>query len=277
MGTVRSWKQPAKSWLMFAAAALISIPSLFVFYWMLIVSLKSDVDSQAYPPAFLFFEPSFKSYGDVLTETPFVKYLINTLIVSLGTVFAGLVLGLPAAYGIARWKLHAWSVGIVATRMIPGISFLLPWYLLFREFGLIDTYFGLIIAQLTICLPMVIWLMIGFFEEVPAELHDAARIDGCTEFGSFVRIILPLTRQGIAASSILSFIYAWNNFMFPIILAGQKTRTLPAAVFSAMSFEQINWANLAAMATLVTLPVLVLFGIAQKHIVAGLTSGGVKG
>jgi ABC-type maltose transport system permease subunit len=155
---------------------------LFVFYWMFSVSVKSDVDSASYPPVFFHFTPTFHAYKKILTQTPFVKYIANTLIVSIGTVLAGLLIGLPAAYGIVRWRMQTLSVAIVATRMIPSLSFLVPWFLMFRTLHLNDTFVGLILAQLTINLPMVIWLMIGFFLEIPKELHDAARIDGCNEF-----------------------------------------------------------------------------------------------
>ncbi|MBU5442287.1 carbohydrate ABC transporter permease [Paenibacillus sp. MSJ-34] len=270
-------KEKRRSMLLFVCAIAISIPSLFVFYWMFSVSIKSDVDSTAYPPTFFQFTPTFHAYDNIFGTTPFIKYVLNTLIVSIGTVLAGLVIGLPAAYGIVRWKLQSLSVAILATRMIPSISFLVPWFLMFRTLRLSDTFAGLIMAQLTINLPMVIWLMIGFFLEIPKELHDSSRIDGCSEWKCFWKVMVPLTRQGIAASSILSFIYAWNNFLFPVILAGRNTKTLPAAVFSSMSFEQIDWSSLAAMASMVTLPVLILFLFTQKHIVAGLVSGSVKG
>ncbi len=266
-----------KSLLMFAFAVLISIPSLFVFYWMFSISLKSDVDSAAYPPALFNFTPTFAAYERVLSTTPFLTYVANSLIVCIGTVIAGLVVGLPAAYGIVRWRMQSLSIAIVATRMIPAMSFIVPWFLMFRTLNLNDTYIGLIMAQLTVNLPMVIWLMLGFFLKIPKELHDSAKIDGCSEWSCFWRIMVPLTRQGIAASSILSFIYAWNNFLFPVILAGKNTKTLPAAVFASMSFESIDWAGLASTATMITLPVLILFLFTQKYIVAGLTSGSVKG
>jgi multiple sugar transport system permease protein len=269
--------QSRKSLIYFIFAILISIPSLFVFYWMFTVSIKTGADSSSFPPTFFHFKPTFHAYDKILSSTPFLSYVGNSLIVSIGTVIAGLLIGLPAAYGIVRWNLRKISTAIVATRMIPAMSFIIPWYLVFRKIHLNDTYIGLIMAQLTINLPMVIWLMIGFFQQIPKELHDSARIDGCNEFTGFWRIMLPLTRQGIAASSILSFIYAWNNFLFPVILAGHETKTLPAAVFASMSFESIDWSGLAATATLVTLPVLILFLFTQKHIVAGLTSGSVKG
>ena len=269
--------QKIKSLGLFVFSVLISIPSLFVFYWMISVSLKTDVDSTAYPPAIFNFIPTFAAYERSIFNAPFVAYVTNSLIIAIGTVVIGNLIGLPAAYCIVRWNMRKLSVSILVTRMIPAMSFIIPWFLLFKKVGLIDTYTGLIMAQLTIALPMMIWLMIGFFIKVPKDLHEAARIDGCTEISFFWRIMVPLASQGVAASSIIAFIYTWNNFLFPVILAGRQTKTLPVAVFSAMSFQMIDWSGLAAMATIVTLPVLIIFLFTQKYIVIGLTSGSVKG
>lgn len=270
-------KQNRRSIGLFFLSLIISIPSLFVFYWMFSISLKSDVDSIAYPPRIFSFIPTFEAYNRILLSTPFISYVVNSLIVSISTVILANVIGLPAAYGIVRWKMDKLSVGILVTRFIPAMSFIIPWFLLFKKLRLSDTHIGLIMAQLTICLPMVIWLMIGFFSKIPKDLHDAAIIDGCSELSVFSRIMLPVATQGIAAGSIISLIYSWNNFLFPVILAGRRTKTLPAAVFSAMSFETIDWSGLAAMATMVSLPVLILFLFTQKYIVVGLTTGSVKG
>ena len=142
---------------------------------------------------------------------------------------------------------------------------------------LIGTYSTLILAHLMITLPMTIWLMIGFFEDIPPELDEAALIDGCNPLQAFVRIALPLTRPGIAASAILSFIFSWNNFMFSLVLSNQNTRPLPVAVFSFISYTQVDWGGLNAAALIVTLPVLIMIMFVQKHMVRGLTLGSVKG
>jgi multiple sugar transport system permease protein len=126
-------------------------------------------------------------------------------------------------------------------------------------------------------LPIVIWVMIGFFEDIPTELREAALIDGCTDYGAFLRVAVPLVKPGIVATSILSFIFSWNNFLFSVILAGRNTRTLPIAVFNMIGYEEINWGPLAAAATMITLPVIILTLIIQRHIVTGLTFGAVKG
>src|SRR5262249_14570644 len=141
---------------------------------------------------------------------------------------------------------------------------------------LVDTYGALILTHLIVGLPIIIWVMIGFFEDVPAELEDASLIDGCSYFGTFWRVALPLVKPGVVATAILSFVFSWNNFLFSVILAGRQTRTLPIAVFNMISYEEINWGTLAAAATLITLPVLLLALIVQRHIVTVLRLGAAK-
>jgi multiple sugar transport system permease protein len=159
---------------------------------------------------------------------------------------------------------------------MPGISYLVPWFILFSRLKLTGTYLALILSHLVITLPMTIWMMIGYFEDIPVELDDAALIDGCNQFQAFWKVALPLTKPGIAATAILSFIFSWNNFLFSLVLSGQHTRPLPVAIFSFISYTQVDWGGLNAAAFIVTLPIIVLILFVQKHIVSGLTLGAVK-
>ena len=188
-----------------------------------------------------------------------------------------LLLGVPAGYGIARSRRYGLALLILVARITPALSYLIPWFLLFQQLGLSNTYHALIISHLIIGLPLVMWIMMGFFEGVHPDLEDAALIDGCSRFGSFLRVALPLTRPGIVVSGILAFIFSWNNLIFAVVLAGPRLQTLPVAVFNVMSFEQINWGPLAAAALLITAPVLLLTLTVQRHIVASLAAGGLKG
>ena len=187
-----------------------------------------------------------------------------------------LAVGLPAPYSIARWRQPRLALTILVARIIPGIACLIPWYIFFRRLRMVDTYGALILTHLIVSLPIIIWVMISFFEDVPSELEDAALIDGCSYLGVFARIALPLVRPGVMATAILSFVFSWNNFLFSVILAGRETRTLPIAVFNMISYEEINCGTLAAAATLITLPVLLVALFAQRHMVTGLTFGAVK-
>ena len=257
--------------------ALLMGPTLFFFYWMISLSLKTDVENLAYPPVLLPSSLTLNNYAYVFANSSFVRFAINSMIVAVGSTGLSLVLGIPAAYGIARSRRYGTALLILVARMTPALSYLIPWFLLFQQLGMANTYTALILTHLIIGLPLVIWIMLGFFEGVSRELEDAALIDGCSRFGGFLRIAMPLTRPGIMVSGILAFIFSWNNFIFAVVLAGPRLQTLPVAVFSMMSFEQTNWGPLAAAALLITAPVLLLTLTVQRDIVAGLAAGGMKG
>ena len=261
----------------YAAVALVMLPTVFVFYWMITLSIKPQVEAAGYPPSFFWFKVTFKGYVDVFAKNPFLLYTWNSLVVATGCTLLALIVGLPCAYSIAHWRQRGLALTILVARIIPGISYLIPWYILFRNLKMVDTYQALILTHLVVGLPIVIWVMIGFFEDIPAELREAALIDGCTDYGAFLRVAVPLVKPGVVATSILSFIFSWNNFLFSVILAGRNTRTLPIAVFNMIGYEEINWGPLAAAATMITLPVIILTLIIQRHIVTGLTFGAVKG
>jgi multiple sugar transport system permease protein len=252
------------------------LPFLFPLGWMLLSSLKTQVQNTAYPPIW-FFMPTLANYREVFQKNPFFTFTMNSLVVALGSTGLALLFGLPGAYAIARFKRTGIALGILTARMAPGIGYLIPWFILFTKAKMIDTYSALVLTHLIVALPLVLWVMIGFFEDVPGDLIEAARIDGCTHGAAFLRIAIPLAKPGIVATGILAFIFSWNNFLFSLIIAGFKTRTLPIAVYSFLSYEEINWGGLTAAATVITLPVLLLALFVQKHIVRGLTAGAVKG
>ena len=256
---------------------LLLAPTLFFFFWMISLSIKPDADNLAYPPVFVPSGLTLKNYLSVFESSPFARYALNSLIVAVGSTGLALLLGVPAAYGIARSARYGVGLFILVARMTPALSYLIPWFILFQRLGLANTYLALILTHLIIGLPLIIWIMIGFFEDVHRDLEDAAVIDGCSRFGSFLRVAMPLTRPGIAVSGILAFIFSWNNFIFAVVLAGPRLQTLPVAIFNVLTFEQINWGPLAAAALLVTAPVLILAMLVQRHIITGLAAGGLKG
>ncbi len=255
---------------------ILFLPFFFVFAWMLEGAFKTQVQNTAIPPQFIF-EPTLKNFETVFQKNPMWDFLRNSTLVALGATGLALIFGLPAAYTIARYKQQKLAVVILVARIMPGISFLVPWFIMFSKVNMIGTYYALILSHLLVTLPMTVWLMIGFFEDIPSELDEAALIDGCSHVQAFLKISLPLTKPGIAASAIISFIFSWNNFLFSLVLANQATRPLPVAVFSFISYTQIDWGGLNAAATIVTLPVLVMILFAQRHMVRGLTLGSVKG
>jgi multiple sugar transport system permease protein len=262
--------------LAFSVFVIVS-PAIFFFVWMLSLSVKYEIDNASYPPILIPEHFAWQNYVDVLKSNRFVTYFFNTLTVTGTATLLALLVGVPAGYGIARMNAHKSAIVILIARITPGLSYLIPLFLLFQWLGLLGTLWPQIIIHLVVTVPIVIWIMIGYFETTPIELEQAALIDGATRWQVFRHVALPIARPGIAVALILSVIFSWNNFVFGIVLAGRETRTLPVAVYNMISFDQLSWGPLAAAALLVTLPVLLLTIFAQRQIVAGLTSGAVKG
>jgi len=252
-------------------------PAISVFLWMLSLSLKTELENTDFPPVFIPNPPVLDNFVAVFERNDFVKYAINSVIVSFTATGLAILFGVPAGYGIAKMRATKAAVVILVARITPGLSYLIPLFLLFQWIGLTGTLAPIIVTHLVITVPIVVWIMIGFFEGLPAELEEAALVDGATIWQAFRHVAMPLARPGITVATILAFIFSWNNFIFAMVLAGRETRTLPVAVNNMLTFEQISWGPLSAAALLVTAPVLLLTLLAQKQIVAGLTAGGVKG
>jgi multiple sugar transport system permease protein len=261
--------------LFYGGAIVLCAPPLFVFVWMILTGLKTGVQNISYPPLFVF-TPTLENFRAVFEQYNFFQYLMNSLIIATLATVTSLILGLPAAYSIAKYRQGKIGMLILIARMLPFVSYLLPWYIIFRYLKLIDTYTALTITHLIITMPMVIWLMVSFFENMPRDLEDAAMIDGCSRWQSFLRIVLPLMRNGIATSAIMSFIFSWNQFLFSLILSGPKTKTVPVAVYNFISYGKIDWAGIGAAATLIVLPVSIFAFFVRKSIVQGLTMGALK-
>ena len=273
--TKRTAVKTLRSTLFYAGAVALCVGPLFVFVWMIMTGLKTGVQNIAYPPEFIF-TPTLENFQAVFQQHNFFRYLMNSLIIATLATGLSLVLGLPAAYSIAKYRQGRIGMIILLARMTPFVSYLLPWYIIFRYLKLIDTYTALTLTHLIITLPMVAWLMVAFFESVPAELEDAAMIDGCSRLKSFLIIVLPLVRNGIATSAIMAFIFSWNQFLFSLILSGPQTKTVPVAVYNFISYGKIDWAGIGAAATLIVLPVSVFAFFVRKTIVQGLTMGALK-
>jgi multiple sugar transport system permease protein len=251
-------------------------PAILFFLWMLSLSLKNDADNTAFPPVFIPDPPTLDNFRDVFARNDFLLYLWNSILVTGGAVLVGLLVGVPAGYGIARAKSAKFAFLILIARITPALSYLIPLFLLFQLLGLNGTITALLVTHLVITIPIIVWVMIGYFENVPIELEDAALVDGASPWQGFRHIALPLAKPGIVVGAILAFIFSWNNFIFSVVLGGKTTRTLPSAIYNVLSFEQISWGPMAAAALLVTLPVLLLTVVAQRQIVAGLSAGGLK-
>jgi len=255
---------------------VIIVPMLFPFVWMLLSAFKTQVDIISWPPKF-FFSPTLLNFRKVISEQNFMLYLKNSSIVAFCAVALSLALGLPAAYSIARFHQKKLSVLILIARLMPGISFLMPWYIIFSRLGLMDSYIALILSHMLIALPVVVWVMSAYFESIPREMEESAMVDGATLQRAFVTIIMPLSVPGVVTATTLSFIFSWNNFMFSQVLSMQKTRTLPIAVYNFMSYAEVDWGGVMAAAVAIMAPAIILTMVFQKYVVKGLTMGAVKG
>lgn len=249
---------------------------LFPFIWMVLSSFKTQSEMMNIKHLFKF-NVTTQNYKDIFTTYNFVKPIANSFLIALLSTVFSMLLALPASYAIARFGMKRMALLLLVVRMIPVITFLVPWFSIFTVLGIIDTHFGLILAHMVVALPFIVWIMVPFFETLPRELEESASIDGSTRFNSFIKIIIPLSLPGIVTSAILSFIFSWNNFMLGIILSGRNTKTLPVAIYSFISYTDINWGGLMAGSVVVTIPVLVISMILQKYIIKGLTAGAVKG
>ena len=245
---------------------------MFPYYWMLVSSFKTKLQNLNIT---LLFSPTLQNYLYVFAKTDIPKVLLNSVVVGLASTVLGLALGLPAAFGIARFRVHTLGVVVLVARMLPGITMLVPWYIMFVRLGLVGTYWVLIFSHLSVSLPLIIWVSIGFFEDLPEEMMDAAAVDGCSLFGAFWRVALPLVRPGIAASAVLAFIHSWNNFLYSLILGG-RINMAPVAVYTMIREYDLNWGALNAAAVVVTWPVILLSLPFGKNLVRGLTAGAIK-
>lgn len=259
------------------SVVVIVSPAILVFLWMLSLSLKNEIDNIAYPPVFIPNPPTLANFVQVFEQNAIGRYLWNSIVVSGGATLIALLVGVPAGFGIARARAHKLTVLILIARMTPALSFLIPLYAAFQFLRLNNTLTALVITHLVITVPIIVYIMVGYFETLPRELEEAALIDGGSVWTTFLYVALPLARPGIVVGTILSFIFSWNNFVFGAVLSNRETRTLPVAVYNVLTFEQLAWGPLAAAAIIVTLPVLLLTIVIQKEIVVGLTGGSVKG
>lgn len=249
---------------------------LFPFVWMVIASFKTN--AQITNPRKVFsFDFTLLNYQKVFSRYNFFKPILNSLIIAVASTILGLVLGLPASYAIARMNARKTSVIILIIRFIPGIAFLLPWYIFFSKLGIADTHLALILCHLLINIPFIVWVMIPYFEAIPKDLDEAAKIDGAYTWQIFMRVLLPLSGPGIVTTSLLSFIFSWNNFVFSLVLAGGKTKTLALSLYSFITYATIDWGALMAASIIITLPILLISLLTQKYIIQGLTAGAVKG
>ena len=263
-----------------AASSAFLLAWVFPIVWSVLNSFKTEQDVLAYPPK-LVFSPTLAAYRDVLFgSSSILPNLWSSFVISVGTTIVTIVLAVPAAYALARVRMRGKRLAgfyVLATQMLPPVGIIIPYFLVLRNIGWIDTYQGMILIYLSFSLPFAIWLMVSYFEEIPLEMEEAAYLDGASRMRALWRIVIPQVQGGIAVTVVFVFLNAWNEFLFAVVLSGNTVRPVTIAMFNFVSVEQTLWAKLAAVSVLAMLPVIVLGVVAQKNIVKGLTVGAVKG
>ena len=266
-------------WTRLLNSVQLGIAGIFILaptFWMILSSFKPSFEVTAYPPTF-FFSPVTENYVQLLGTTPFFQYAVNSVIVTVGSTSLGLLFGIPAAFAVS-WTRITWpAVLTLVARMAPGTLFLLPWYIMFRQVGMIGSYWALILSHAVITMPIVIWVLLPSFDNIPRSVFEAAQVDGCSLTRILLRIAIPLVGSGIAIAAILAFVFSWNYFLFALVLSNGDTKTLIAAAFNFVGEGSTQWGTLMAAATLIALPPLVLAMVVQRWLVSGLTLGAVKG
>lgn len=251
--------------------------SVFPFLWMVATSLKTRIDT--INPAVWLFKPTWQNFKTVINDRNLVMYLNNSLITVILTTGISLLLAIPAAYGLARFRFNRkedLAFWILSLRMLPPMAVVIPFFLLGRFVGLLDTNILLIIVYLSFNIPFAIWMLRGFIEDIPVELEEAAMVDGCTLFQGLRLVILPLVWPGLAATSVFIVIQSWNEFVLALFLTSFNARTVPTMVTMFLSVSGIVWGEMAAVGVITTLPVLFFTLLAQKYLIRGLTFGAIK-
>lgn len=262
----------------FALLLMLLSPAL----WMISSSLHSNSELTARPPAWGLSGASLTEYSRILTTPRFLTYFKNSAIVSLGTVAITLVVAVLAAYPFSRFRFPGRGLlllAVLSVQMFPVVAILISLFDIYRRLGLINTYPGLILSNTTLALPFAIWFLKSFYDSIPKELEEAARVDGCGRLGVLWRVILPLTRPGLLAVGTYAFLMAWDDFVIALTLTtSDDMRTLPVGIALAFAGEfNYDWAGMMTISVVTTTPVLLVFLLLQKHMVAGLTAGAVKG
>jgi multiple sugar transport system permease protein len=264
--------------LKYALGLAISVWMLFPIYWMVMTSLQPRDLIRNMPPNFLFV-PTFTNYVDLFVEDTYHLFLFNSLVVSVTVVALSLVIAIPAAYSLSRLDVpggHHFAFYILSTRMVPPLAIIVPLFVFYQRVGLANTRPGLIIVHFLLTLPLMIWIIKGFVDEVPESLEESAMVSGCTRLQAFREVTLPLIAPGVTAAAFIAFIFSWNDFQLALVLVDGSRRTAPLVIQSAMGYLEIDWGQLGAAGTVTVLPVIIVSLLIRNYLVEGMTMGAVK-
>jgi multiple sugar transport system permease protein len=272
-----------KRFLKYLIILLALVATLAPVYWMITISFKREVDQFALPPKWFVFTPTLEHYADAFIDRSFGQYLFNSLYVAVASTICALLIGTLAAYALARFRLpgnldRKLALWILSTRMFPAIVTAVPLFLIMRALWLVNTRLSLIVVYTGLNLPFVVWMMRGFFAEVPRDLEEAAMVDGDSRLGAFWRVVLPLVAPGLAATAVFCLIVSWNEFLFALVLTQTDDAiTLPVGIAGRVTQYGIKWGAMSAAAVVAMVPILGFALSVQRYLVRGLSLGAVKG
>ncbi len=277
----RRMRSPLAHRLRIAGGVLISVIFLFPIYWMVVTSFKNQVDIFTNPPKFLF-SPTLETYVEYMSRADILRKLVNTIIVATGAGVLSIVAGSMAGYALARVRIRGaatFGLIILLSRGVPPIALAVPMFLVARKLGLTDKHITLIFAYSTFLVPYVMWLMRSFFVSLPRELEESAMIDGCSRYGAFFKIIVPISLPGLLSTLIFSMILAWEELLFALVLTNRYASTMPVAIagIAGDTVNGANWGALTAVGTITVVPVVIFALLVQKWLIRGLAEGATKG
>lgn len=260
------------------AAALVFF--LGPFFWIITTSLKGNEDFFSFPPRWIPSEPSLSHYERLFTKASGLRYFGNSLVISTLSMLAALVVSLPTAYSIARWRFGGGllSTVLLVLRMLPAIALIIPVYIMYKAFGLTNSYLGLVVLYTVVYIPFAVWLLVGFLRDFPVEIEEAALIDGCSRLKALMRVVVPIIAPGLAVVALFAFIATWNEFLFAVVLTGIETKTMMVLVTSFTSGgTDMFYGEASASVVLGVLPAFAVAFLLQRYLVKGLALGGTKG
>jgi ABC-type glycerol-3-phosphate transport system permease component len=255
--------------------------SLFPFLWMVITSVKEQREIMSIPPTLVPSTLTAGHYGDVFTKSNMPRYFINSTIIATGSTVIALVFSILGGYGFARFRFRGRAFlqnAVLSSQMLPTAAIIVPVFIILRTVHLLNSDPGLILAYLIITMPLSVWMMTGYFRFVPAEIEEAALIDGCSRLGVLTRVVLPVSLPGLVATAVYCFVVTWNEFLFALSFAtDRRVMTLPIGLMEFSQEFTTDWGALMAGSVLMTLPIVILFFVIQRAFISGLTSGATKG
>ncbi len=271
-------KKTVKTVVRYLLLVVVLIAFMFPIYWMLMTSFKPREEVMVYPPIFVSTRPTLDAYFDAIRARGGLV-IQNSIMVAIATTVITTVLAAFSGYSLARFKTGGMNLAfwILSTRMLPPVAVIIPLFLMWYTLGLVDTIPGLVLAHFVLTVPFAVWLMRGFYLDIPKELEESAMVDGCSRFSALLRVVLPVAVPGIAVTALFSFVFSWNEFLFAIVLTREAATTMPVLVAGMHEAHGVIWSQMAGLSALGMAPIIVLTVLAQRYLVRGLTLGAVRG